>query len=507
MIENEYLSIAQEMKNSNDFVGRKVYFYNAFEVDPRVKTYHQPPLVSYQILAAWKLLGENLWGARLVNVLFGTLSILVIYFISFLLFSNVRLALFCALLLSIMPLGVFFSRNLQPDSPALFFMLLGNLFYLRFASSLKKYNLLLGGLAFSVAWVYRPSFIFGMLPFIFYFPFANILRKKKEILRHALIFFIPYLVIPFVIFWLKHIGQWEPGFQLTFVRIAKSFEIFHPFYWQQYGRAILWFVARENYTLVFSLLCLLGIMLAFIKGSGLLNRYIIGWAVIIIPFSIVFSEQIYQQSFAQMPFLGMVCVSATYIISFVSQTLRRLIKRDTLLYLMIVAVLISLPFVYRAIQSMHATVFLGEDVAGGTLRELTAPGERVFLFTHSQGYGIARYAQRYSGWPVNLADFKEKENKFKIRYLCVYPPEYLWILEKNSPELFKYIQNNYHVKELGLLEEPDQLVYFILEKGKGQNIEDFLKSISGEKRPKSIYRLFGRYVFFYTLRPDIPKRP
>jgi hypothetical protein len=149
---------------------------------------------------------------------------------------------------------------------------------------------------------------------------------------------------------------------------------------------------------------------------------------------------------------------------------------------------------------MHATVFLGEDVAGETLKELTLPGERVFLFTHAQGYAIARYAQRYVGWPSNFKDFKEKENKFKIRYICVYPLQYLAALESGSPEFFSYIQSNYHLKELGMLEEPNRLIYAILEKGKGQNLRDALQNVSGQIRPRAIYKLFGRYIFFYAVR-------
>jgi hypothetical protein len=56
---------------------------------------------------------------------------------------------------------------------------------------------------------------------------------------------------------------------------------------------------------------------------------------------------------------------------------------------------------------------------------------------------------------------------------------------------------------LGYQEEPNRLVYFILEKGKGQDLNGFLQSFSGKKQLKTIYRLFGKYIFFYVLRPNI----
>ncbi|MBN1913255.1 MAG: glycosyltransferase family 39 protein, partial [Candidatus Omnitrophica bacterium] len=117
MKENEYLSMAEEMVRTGDFVSRRVYFYNAFKDDPMMELYPQLPLVSYQIIASWELLGANLWGPRLINIFFGLASILVIYAMARILFDKKRWALFCALLLSIMPLAVFFSRNLQPESP------------------------------------------------------------------------------------------------------------------------------------------------------------------------------------------------------------------------------------------------------------------------------------------------------------------------------------------------------------------------------------------------------
>ena len=105
------------------------------------------------------------------------------------------------------------------------------------------------------------------------------------------------------------------------------------------------------------------------------------------------------------------------------------------------------------------------------------------------------------GWTDDLGDFKNKEAEFNIRYICFYPAEYaLGLKAKNTP-LFEYIQTNYNTKEVGLTEGDSNLFYIILEKGKGSDPAVFLQSFSGEKRLRTIYKLFGRYVFFYALRP------
>ena len=393
MKENEYLSMAQAMKDGEDFITRRIYFYDAFNENPKMRIYPQVPLISYQILISWKILGENLWGARLFNIIFGVLSILVIYFISQVLFRKKMLSLFCAFLLAIMPLAVFFSRNIQPESPAFFFMLLGNLFYLRFASSLKKYNLFLGGLSFSLAWLYKVSFVFGMLPFIFCMPFRTLWKEKKELFKCVIIFSAPYLVILIAFLWFKYIGQWE--FQeLGRVKIG---EILTLAYWKKYGRMIWWYARGENFTWVYTISALLGIALACTRRKGLLNRYIIGWTLTIIPYSLVFSDYINQHNYYQLPFLAMVCISTVYIISGISETIKKFLQKSLLIYIMIITAGISVPFVFNSISRMHATVFLGVDVAGESLKEFTKPDERIFLNTYAQGFGIARYARRYMG--------------------------------------------------------------------------------------------------------------
>jgi hypothetical protein len=205
-----------------------------------------------------------------------------------------------------------------------------------------------------------------------------------------------------------------------------------------------------------------------------------------------------------MPFLGLVCISSVYAVSYISELIkiRKMPQKNFLLFLMVVVVGVSAPFVYNSITRMYGTVFLGADVAGESLREFTQPGSRIFLFTHSQGSGsVGRYARRYVGWTDDFDDFKDKEKKFNIRYICFYPAEFVRNIENNNPSFYKYIQNNYHVKEVGLLEEPDRLIYIILERGKGSDPQAYLKSFTGKKQLRMIYKLFGRFIFFYTLRP------
>ena len=537
MKENEYLSMAQEMLRKGDLINRRIYFYNAFQDEPLMKLYPQPPLVSYQILLLWKALGQNLWGPRLLNVVFGLLSILVIYFIAYLLFKNRSHALFCAFLLAIMPLAVFFSRNLQPESPAFFFMLLGNLFYLRFCSSLKKNNLFWGGIAFSIAWLYKFSFFIGVIAFLFCFPFTLLRKNIKELPKLFISVSAPYAIIILSIIWLKNAGQWE----FMEAHRIHALEIFTPIYWHKFWRTLWWYATGENFTVVFFLTSIAGMAFAFMRKEDLLNRYLRGWFFAFIIYCMIFSDFINQHNYYQMPFLGIVCIASVYALSVFSEAVKavadirthstskvasvkissptevtqtseaniascplsksKLSSKGVFSVSIIVVLIAAMPFIRQSIMRMHSTVFLGQDVAGESLKEFTRPDERIFLFTHFQGYAIARYAQRYVGWDDNLVTFKEKEQKFNIRYICFYPAEYARALQVKNPPLFEYMQNNYHVKEVGLTQDPQQLFYIILEKGKASDPKDFLQSFSGQMQLRTIYKLFGKYVFLYSLRP------
>lgn len=490
MKENEYLSIAQEMKRSNDFLAQRVYFYD--KQDP------QPAFISYQTLIAWSLFGENLWAPRLFNVIFGVLSILVIYCLAGILFKDIYLSLFSALLLAITPLAVFFSRNLQAESPAFFLMLSGSLFYLKFLTSQKKYNIILGVFFFILSGLFKFSFLIGLLPFIFCFPFWPGYKRKTDAVKFLFFLLIPGLTVLSVFLWLEH----RTGFIFEWGKSWHNwFDIYTFPYWQKYGRQILWYARMENFTLVFILLGMLGIIAAFFRKKDLLSRYILGWILAVIPYSMFLSQDIKDNNYSQMPFLLPVCLSCALGVCGIRAVIKKILKKDCVLAVIILITGISAPFIYNALLRMHSTVFVGMDVAGESLKKLTHQDEHVFLLTHAQGYGIARYAQRYVYRPYGIEDFKNKEKEFDIRYVCFYPIEFLHSLKLNSPKLFDYIQENYRVKEIGFTQEPHNLFYMILEKGNVLKKNNLLGELSGSINLRTIYRMFGNLIFFYTMEP------
>lgn len=498
MKENEYLSIAQEMKRTEDFITRRVYFYHSFDDTPIMKIYPQIPMISYQTLLAWKFFGENMWGPRLINVIFGILSIVIIYFIAELLFNNATLALFGAFLLAIMPLSIFFSRNLQPESPAFFFMLLGNLFYLRFCAFYDKYGLFWGGIFFSIAWIYKSTFIFGVIPFLCCFNFKEIFKKKSSGYKLLFNSILPYSLIFLAVLWLRLINQWEFE-ELTRIDLLKIFSFS---YWKTSGLAIWDYAWSENFAKIPLLLAFLGIFIALFKKKDLAARYIVGWIIAAILYSVFFADYINQHSYYQMPFLTLICVASIYAVMNISGITQKKIKHDYLKYLICLLLGATITLAFSELKLMHNFVFFGEDIAGESLREFTKPNERVFLYTYCQGFGIARYAQRYMHWPNTLEQFKKNEKKFSIKYACFYPCAFFTELKQNSPEFFQYIQSNYRIKETGFLESNKifQSIYLILEKNNNLNQGDFYDFKGANLKLRKIYKIFTHTIPCYSLR-------
>ena len=395
-------------------------------------------------------------------------------------------SLFCAFLSAVSPVLIFFSRNLQPDAPALFFMLLGSLFYLKFLTKqFKKRNLVFGGISFAIAGCYQCNFLIGIFPFLFCFPKESC---RKDLFRFILALLGPYMIVGAIALGLtaRYDGAFAP---MPLFAIPEALTLS---YWGKYGFVIWRYATAENFTLIFVLCAVVGAALALSGLKSMAGRYIAGWIPAIILYALIFSREIIQQSYFQMPFAAFICLATGYAFYW----LRKYSRNIFIATMAVTMIGVNTPFIYQAVKGMHWTVFLGLDVAGESLKEFTKPQDRIFLHGHAQGNGIARYAQRYMGWPENLEDFKKKEEKFNVKYACFYPIEYVHILKTKDPELFKHIEDTYKVKEIGYAEEASRPVYIILEKGRGQEDASLLEGFNGHSQLRTIYRMFGRYVFF-----------
>ncbi|MEK6868138.1 MAG: hypothetical protein AABX98_04935, partial [Nanoarchaeota archaeon] len=104
------------------------------------------------------------------------------------------------------------------------------------------------------------------------------------------------------------------------------------------------------------------------------------------------------------------------------------------------------------------------------------PKDRVFIDgIFSQSVGILWHAHRYGieEIPANLSWFQELEETLQFRWVVLYGPGISTVQSK--PEVWEYIQQTYHLRQIGLVPQGNELVpyYFVLEKGGVFDLESF----------------------------------
>ncbi|MBI3103899.1 glycosyltransferase family 39 protein [Candidatus Daviesbacteria bacterium] len=145
------------------------------------------PVHIYSTAVFVKLLGLSEFSIRLPSAVFGTLNVLLIYFLTNLLFKNRKVSLIAAAFLAISPQNIHFSRFNHEANFALFFFLLGLiLFYM----SLKKMMMLpLATLSFAISFLtYHPSKV--IVPFtmvVLFLLYSRTLFQAKMALFFSLV--------------------------------------------------------------------------------------------------------------------------------------------------------------------------------------------------------------------------------------------------------------------------------------------------------------------------------
>ncbi|MFO7872737.1 MAG: glycosyltransferase family 39 protein, partial [Candidatus Undinarchaeales archaeon] len=145
---------------------------------------HEDTFPTTSILTAllFKISGPSLTAARALMVLFSAASIFAMYFFVKQLFKREDIALVSAALMAINPLFVFFGRNVQLIGPALFFMLSGGYFYLKWRDSKERNDFIFAATFIALAGLTKYTFLAILLPIILTFEYK---KDLKRILKKA----------------------------------------------------------------------------------------------------------------------------------------------------------------------------------------------------------------------------------------------------------------------------------------------------------------------------------
>ncbi len=163
----------------------------------------RPAGYHYAAIPFIALFGLNEFATRLPSALFGSFTVVVVFFLAKELFKNESIAYLASFFLAISPWHINTSRVTSEGIIAIFFILVGFLLYLKYAASVKKSSLLLffTFLSLSISFLFYHAARFFVIPaFISMSILMNYIyklstSKKREILMLNLILIICFFLI------------------------------------------------------------------------------------------------------------------------------------------------------------------------------------------------------------------------------------------------------------------------------------------------------------------------
>lgn len=141
--------------------------------------------------------GITPFSVRLPSAVFGVGSVILLYFITYLLTKNNRISFFSSLLMAITPWSIQFSRAGFEANGALFFSLLAILFLIRWLNSKNKLIFFTLIAVFSIYFYYQQRIFFPLYTLITLLLFKKIKNSFKEIIISLLLSII--LLMPIII--------------------------------------------------------------------------------------------------------------------------------------------------------------------------------------------------------------------------------------------------------------------------------------------------------------------
>ncbi len=521
MKENEYLGEALNQWRDGDYLRRKINIEGLDSGPGYFEEYPQPPLLPWMFISIWIVTGVQFWSARLIIILFSVATIPVLYLLVKKLTDETEyIALMVALIYSILPLAVFFGRNIQPEAPALFFLLLGQYFYVKWIDDFKTNNIVFSGIALMICAMFKPTFLIGIIPLIFIFPFNKIILKgnadgktkeeswkgrKKLVVQMGLfiVCFLPYFIWNWIT--AEFLNTKETLLEGTAARVD-VFRIFTSSYWTEYGPSIISYI-DTNYAIWFLGLALIGLIFLLLKYRSRLSKFCLGYTIAIIPYGMILADYINQHSYYQMPFVPLVCICSAYCLYSTGMYLKDKIRIKHIQYIPLVVLLFTLPAVAEFTNAQYDTIYFGMDVGAKYLNSHMAPEDRFFVEGGPQSFGVCYNADRRCAEVTSLSDLKMAEQNLNFTAGFIEAADGGLDKLKQKPELFDYIQKNYRVTQYGFVPRERNgsmyyyLQYIIVQKGGSCDLNSLAENNLQNSMPylSKTYIISNGSVSLYTV--------
>lgn len=484
MKEDEFLSFAINMHDSGDYI-RTTWFdcsvsTNDYFGDPYERCHFnesETPLPIWLMILFFTIFGWKLWVARMSIILFSVGTIALIYLVVKKVTDKEYLALLSAFFYAVLPLSIFFGRNIQMDSPSLFLGLCTLYFFISWLMERKLSTFIVACIFFVLTAWFKITSLIVLSPLLFMIPYKEISKgffdKKywKEFLILAIAIILSVVWLMFIAGALMPTTTANTMSSGSFIGknnwIDLSLSIFTSSYWNNYG-PLLKAYASDNYSIRGLWMILLGFALFLMNYKSKISKFMFGYALGIILFIIIFAYKWNAHNYYQFPFLPFAAICLANVIFQAGAMLKSItkIKYLQLLPILLIVFLIG-PFKGSTMQQFN-TQFFGQDVAGEYINQHTQKGEIFLLERHIQGQ-MSWTAQRfYYSIPDDVEKLKEIETKKGLKYIVL---DGYGIQSAQSRGSWDYIQKNYHIAQAGFIQnnQGPQIYHLILERGGEMN--------------------------------------
>ncbi len=461
MKEDEFLSFALNMHESGDYFRTTWYDCSVSTNDYYGNPYKscnfnegETPIAIWSLLIFFAIFGWKLWVARLFIILFSIGTIIIIYLIVKKLTDKDYLAILSALFYAIMPLAIFFGRNIQMDAPSLFLGLCALYFLITWVDN-KNIKTFTTACIFILltAW-FKITSLVVLAPLLFLLPYKELFNKKYW--REYLILSATLILS---IVWILFIASaLMPHTNVTAISSGKffgaynwvdlSFSIFTQQYWDSYGM-LLKSYASDNYSITGLWFILAGFLLFIIKYKSKISKFMFGYAIGIAVYIILFAYKWNAHNYYQFPFLAFAAICIANVLFQLGSLIKSATGIKLLQFIPILLIIILIaPFKQSTMQQFN-TQFYGQDIAGEYINSHTEKGE-IFLLERGIQHQVSWTARRfYYSIPTDVEVLKKVEKEKNLKYIVLTNYGIQTAQEKAT---WQYITENYHIAQAGFIQ-------------------------------------------------------
>jgi len=481
MKEDHYLSLALNMKETGHYLtttwfdcnGNFINDYFGNPYDMCSGNWGEHPVAVWTLMLSLALSGWQLWSGRLMIILFAAFSVIPIYLIVKRLSNSEYLALLSSFIYTILPMTIFFGRNIQMDAPSYFFSLFTLYFFMRFVDDNKTKDFIIGCIFFVLAGWFKPLSLLVVAGIIFIIPFEKykhyilkIKNYKIEIIA-LIVAIILYAIYPMYLAGLvmpaaKAAGQVGAGGW-----IDTNFSVFTSAYWTA-NKPIIFSYIADNFSWLGFWLMIAGFILFLIKYKSKISKFMFGYALGIILYIIFFANKWNGHAYYQYPFALFIALCIANVFFQTGMIVKSFFKNETarkiVQFIPLIALLLLIAPFKASTERVFNTQFFGQDIAGSYINAHTSPSE-IFLLERGGQNQVSWTARRfYYTVPDDVEILKRVEKEKNLKYIVMTYSGVATIQQKKS---WQYITENYHIAQVGFVQTPQgpQVYHMVLEKG------------------------------------------